>query len=51
MDRQRELDRRLDVLASPHYDDPARAHLTATDWLAIGVFLGVICGGVFVWAL
>jgi hypothetical protein len=51
MDRRPELDRRLDVLAAPGYDDPARAHLTVADWLAVVLFLAVICGGVFVWAL
>lgn len=51
MARHPELDRRLDVLAAPGYGDPARAHLTTADWLAVVLFLAMICGGVLAWAL
>ncbi len=37
-----EIERRLDVITAPDYDDPARRNFTRGDWLAFAGFLAVL---------
>ena len=44
-----EIERRLDVITAPDYDDPARRNFTPGDWLAFAGFLAVCAVAFTVW--
>ncbi len=46
---QAELERRLDLMTSPDYEDPARESLTTADFLEILTLVVVLCVGFFAW--
>ena len=46
---QAELDRRLDLMTSPDYDDPAREDFSARDFAALAILVIVLCVGFFLW--
>ena len=46
---QAELDRRLDLMTSPDYDDPAREDFSWGDFAAIAILVIVLSVGFFVW--
>jgi hypothetical protein len=46
---QSELERRLDLMAAPDYQDPARESLTAVDLLSMLILVVVLSVGFFAW--
>jgi hypothetical protein len=46
---QAELERRLEEMNSPGYQDPAREDWRSGDFLALAAFVLVICGAFLVW--
>lgn len=46
---QAELDRRLDLMTSSDYDDPAREDFSARDFAAVAILVIVLCVGFFLW--
>ena len=46
---QSELERRLDLMATPDYQDPARESLTAVDLLSMLILVVVLSVGFFAW--
>lgn len=46
---QAELERRLDLMTSPDYEDPARESLTTADFLELLALVVVLCVGFFAW--
>lgn len=46
---QAELERRLDLIEAPDFDDPARESFTATDFIALTVLVAVLSVAFLVW--
>lgn len=46
---QAELERRLDMMTSPDYEDPARESFTWSDLISIFAVVAVLCIGFFLW--
>lgn len=46
---QAELERRLDLMTSAEYEDPARESLNTADFVSILALVAVLCVGFFAW--
>ena len=44
-----EIERRLDEVTAPDYEDPARKDLTVVDWVTLAGFLAACAIGFTVW--